>query len=155
MVQSIVAEWQIDLPGDLVWDLPCVQQASYLEGGPLMWMLPLYLHVNQKSDYAYDDDMNVFDVYVLHNKYSNFSWVGLVSLAVNLVLLNKLMPLFSQSRIIPGKCGQNPISGLGDAVWRNCLRTVTGQTKCDHKSSPCHYVTKELNKWPKKGHFSV
>ena len=44
----------IDIPGDLVWDLPCVQQASYLEGGPLMWMLPLYLHVNQKSDY--DDD---------------------------------------------------------------------------------------------------
>ena len=29
-------------------------QVSYLEGGPLMWMLPLYLHVNQKSDY---DDM--------------------------------------------------------------------------------------------------
>ena len=28
--------------------------ASQLEGGPLMWMLPLYLHVNQKSDY---DDM--------------------------------------------------------------------------------------------------
>ena len=28
-----------------------VQQASYLEGGPPMWMLPLYLHVNQKSDY--------------------------------------------------------------------------------------------------------
>ena len=27
------------------------QQASYLEGGPLMWMLPLYLHVNKKSDY--------------------------------------------------------------------------------------------------------
>ena len=41
----------IDVPGDLVWDLPCVQQASYLEGGPLLWMLPLYLHVNQKSDY--------------------------------------------------------------------------------------------------------
>ena len=37
--------------GDLVWDLPCVQQASYPEGGPLMWMLPMYLHVNQKSDY--------------------------------------------------------------------------------------------------------
>ena len=30
-----------------------MQQASYLERGPLMWMLPLYLHVNQKSD---DDD---------------------------------------------------------------------------------------------------
>ena len=27
----------IDTPGDLVWDLPCVQQASYLEGGPPMW----------------------------------------------------------------------------------------------------------------------
>ena len=41
----------IDIPGDLVRDLPCMQQASYLEGGPLVWMLPLYLHVNQKSDY--------------------------------------------------------------------------------------------------------
>ena len=38
----------IDTPGDLVWDMPCMQQASYLEGSPLMWMLPLYLHVNQK-----------------------------------------------------------------------------------------------------------
>ena len=38
----------IDIPGDLVGDLLCMQQASYLEGGPLM---PLYLHVNQKSDY--------------------------------------------------------------------------------------------------------
>ena len=45
----------IDIPGDLVWDLPCMQQASFLEGGSLMWMLPLYLHINQKSDY--DDDM--------------------------------------------------------------------------------------------------
>ena len=47
----------IDIPGDLVWDLPCVQQASYLEGGPLMWMLLLYPHVNQKSDY---DMMMIF-----------------------------------------------------------------------------------------------
>ena len=29
-----------DIPGDLVWDLPCVQQANYLQGGSLMWMLP-------------------------------------------------------------------------------------------------------------------
>ena len=48
---SRLSTHMIDVPGDLVWDLPCVQQASYLEGGPLMWMLPLYLHVNQKSDY--------------------------------------------------------------------------------------------------------
>ena len=33
-----------------------VQLASYLEGGPLMWMMPLHLHVNQKSDY---DDMMI------------------------------------------------------------------------------------------------
>ena len=26
----------------LMWDLPCVQQASYMEGGPLIWMLHLY-----------------------------------------------------------------------------------------------------------------
>ena len=26
----------IETPGDLVRDLPCVQQASYLEGGPLL-----------------------------------------------------------------------------------------------------------------------
>ena len=48
---SQLSTLMIDVPGDLVWDLPCMQQASYLEGGPLMWMLPLFLHVNQKSDY--------------------------------------------------------------------------------------------------------
>ena len=30
-----------------------LQQASCLEGDPLLWIWPLYLHVNQKSD---DDD---------------------------------------------------------------------------------------------------
>ena len=38
-------------PGDQVWDLLCVQLASYLERGPLMWMMPLHLHINQNSDY--------------------------------------------------------------------------------------------------------
>ena len=33
-----------------------MQQASYLDGGPLMWMLPLYLHIIQKSDDDDDDD---------------------------------------------------------------------------------------------------
>ena len=50
---SRLSTLMIDIPGDLVSDLPCVQQASYLEGGPLMWMLPLYLHVNQKSKLWY------------------------------------------------------------------------------------------------------
>ena len=46
----------IDIPGDFVWNLPSVHQASYLEGGPLIWMLPLYLHVNKKYDDDDDDD---------------------------------------------------------------------------------------------------
>ena len=28
-----------------------MQLARYFEGDPLMWMMPLDLHVNQKSDY--------------------------------------------------------------------------------------------------------
>ena len=38
-------------PGDQVRDLLCVQLANYLERGPLIWMMPLHLHVNQKSEY--------------------------------------------------------------------------------------------------------
>ena len=34
---------------------PYVQQASYLKEGLLVWMLPLYLHVSQQSDYDYDE----------------------------------------------------------------------------------------------------
>ena len=41
-------------PEDQVWDLLFVQLASYLEGGPLMWMMPMHLHGNQKSDYDSD-----------------------------------------------------------------------------------------------------
>ena len=34
-----------------------MRAASQLSGrGPTEWMLPLYLHINQKSDYDYDDD---------------------------------------------------------------------------------------------------
>ena len=46
----------IETPGDLVWDLPWVQQASCLERGPLLWIWPLYLHVNRKFDDDDDDD---------------------------------------------------------------------------------------------------
>ena len=41
-------------PGDQVLDLLCVQLTSYLEGGPLMWIMRL--HVNQKSNDDDDDD---------------------------------------------------------------------------------------------------
>ena len=56
---SRLSTLMIEICGDLVWDLPCLQQASYLEGGPLMWMLPLYLDVNQKSE---DDDMKWYSI---------------------------------------------------------------------------------------------
>ena len=29
----------------------CATSCSYLESGPLMWMMPLHLHANQKFDY--------------------------------------------------------------------------------------------------------
>ena len=45
-----------------------MQLASYLERGPLMWMMPLHLHVNQKSDYDYDDDDMITNI-----KFSNYT----------------------------------------------------------------------------------
>ena len=50
-------------PGDQMWDLLCVQLASYLEGGPLMWMMPLHLRDYQKSDYEMmnDDDADEYE----------------------------------------------------------------------------------------------
>ena len=33
--------------------------SKLLEGGPLLWIWPLYLHVNQKSDD--DDDVRILD----------------------------------------------------------------------------------------------
>ena len=49
-------------------DLPCVQQASCLEGGPLLWIWPLYLHVNQKSDDDDDDDDDGLGFLVLYTR---------------------------------------------------------------------------------------
>ena len=45
-------------PEDQVWDLLYLQLASYQGVGTLMWMTPLHLHINQKSDY--DDDIRWF-----------------------------------------------------------------------------------------------
>ena len=70
-----------------MWDLPCVQQASYLEGGPLMWMLPLYLHVNQKSNY--DDGMHVFTALKGHTFYNLFTLARKQGFAKHSSSLNK------------------------------------------------------------------
>ena len=66
---SWLSTLMIDIPGDLVWDLPCMQQARYLEGGPLMWKLPLYLHLNQKIRLWWYNDMMVHPSHFLfeHN----------------------------------------------------------------------------------------
>ena len=45
-----------------------MRAASQLSG-PLMWMLPLYLHVNQKSDY--DDMMMILNARDSHWRYSS------------------------------------------------------------------------------------
>ena len=39
-----------------------MQQASYLEEGPLFWILPLYLHIDKKSDEEDDDDEGLSSV---------------------------------------------------------------------------------------------
>ena len=51
-------------------------RSHYLEEGPLMWMMPLHLHVNQNSDYDDNDDSvwqikgdgNPDDNYVLYKR---------------------------------------------------------------------------------------
>ena len=40
-----------------------MRAASQLPGkGPLMWMMPLHLHVNQKSDYD-DEKRDIFSIF--------------------------------------------------------------------------------------------
>ena len=56
---SQLSTLMIETPGDLALDLPCVQQASCLEGGPLLWIWPLYLHANKKSDDDDEDDSSI------------------------------------------------------------------------------------------------
>ena len=76
-----------------VWDQLCVQLTSYLEGGPLMWMMPLHLHANQKSHYdimmmfrlnffVYQDLCNQF-------KYISYLITWLIRPEINNVSLSK------------------------------------------------------------------
>ena len=56
-------------PGDQVWDLLWVQLASYLERDQLVWRMSL--HVNQKSDYDYDD---LSEQFLQEKKRQNFNF---------------------------------------------------------------------------------
>ena len=40
---------------DVIYGVRPPNGSPDLERGPLMWMMPLHLHVNQKSDYDDDD----------------------------------------------------------------------------------------------------
>ena len=71
---SQLSTLMIETPGDLVWDLPCVQQASCLEGGPMLWIWPLYLHVNKKSDDDDDDDTTMGGFLVYKCLYGSFKY---------------------------------------------------------------------------------
>ena len=54
-----------------------MQLASYLEGGPLIWMMTLHLHVNLKSDY---------DIAFIHK----------LNFIITFVYLNELMKLIHE-----------------------------------------------------------
>ena len=65
-------EWKlttVDPQERSTWrDLLCMQLASHLERGPLMWMIPLHMHVNKKqSNY---DMMMISDIF--GQKFNNF-----------------------------------------------------------------------------------
>ena len=58
-----------------------MRAASQIPGrGPLMWMMPLHLHINQKSDYDDYDELGIF----LYNSRFLFSFLC----SVNLCQLN-------------------------------------------------------------------
>ena len=53
---SWLSTLMIDIPGDLVWDLPCMQKDSYLEGAHWCGCCPCICLLIKKSDDDDDDD---------------------------------------------------------------------------------------------------
>ena len=48
-------EWKlmtVDPRDRSTWRSAMRAVSSYMEGGPLMWMMPIHLHINKKSDYS-------------------------------------------------------------------------------------------------------
>ena len=84
----------IATPGDLVWDLPCMQQAGCLEGGPLLWIWPLYLHVNQKSDD--DEDIRKPILTLLHSERTKLYAILAFLSAIG---LNRYVSLFTHCQL--------------------------------------------------------
>ena len=94
MTWEKLTEWKLKKVGHHVrssWrsgvNLLCVQLASFLEGGPLMWRLSLHLNSNQKSDY---DMMMIKYLCTIMGKVLNF-----VKHAMFLFVLSKgLQPFY-------------------------------------------------------------
>ena len=53
-----------------------MQLAIFLEGGPLMWMMPLQLHVNQKSEYDDDEDNDVIRPFLKVHILAKCIWIS-------------------------------------------------------------------------------
>ena len=98
---SQLSTLMIETPGDLVWDLPCVQQASCLDMAPipLLWIWLLYLHVHQKSDDD-DDDTGI--------------WPWLIYVTVGVKIVELLPPhthfWHKNSRVAPPPLPPPPVS---------------------------------------------
>ena len=107
----------------LMWDLPCVQQASYLEGGPLMWMLPQYLHVDKKSDDDDDGDvavLAVLGIYVCLSKFVMQTGFFFFIFSWNYMYCNGMLTyLIVNVCIQPGRLSQRyyVIMGITCMLW--------------------------------------
>ena len=83
-----------------------MQQVSCLEGGLLLWIWPLYLHINQKSD---DDDDDVDDDDILYfGKFYIFDHQFVRSVLMELQTLQSLINYCFQS-ILNQTCLLKPI----------------------------------------------
>ena len=92
-----------------------MQQASYLEGGPLMWLFPLYLHVNQKSNY---------DIWSLPKEATTSSlqvWLGLPSVVYH--------PRGMQFPCTVYICNQGPLLSVW-AHYISCAHSACRRSCC-------------------------
>ena len=91
-----------NVPGDLVWDLPCVQQASYLEGGPLIWMLTfLYITKENKTQTLFSVSFILLHFIAYMTKYSP---VSLLFTSIYITLPLQVFPTPKHNTSWPSVC---------------------------------------------------